>query len=407
MKPIQAKGIVVLSGPVIDIRVDSGCLRLKHGFPCAEPLKEVTIPRGTNDIDHIVILGKSGNITLDAISWMMDLGITVSVLDYQGNLITDMLSPKRINSVVKHRQASAKPRLQRKLAIGLLQKKLDGQLKTLKSLKREGLDRTIGEKLANRQRIGFIRKMHASLSKCKSPEEMMSVEAQAAKSYWEAFDEIPLNWKITSSKPIPDHWLSIGQRHSPKSDCGRYAIAPFHACLNYLYGCLESRIKRYCIAYRVDMDFPVLHSDDHPNRSGLIYDLMEPIRPLVDLILYRFMAKTTLQRSDFFETRQGVCKVMPELAAKIIPLLGSLDLDINQIVKEYASKFKTKYIHARPEDDPKKLIAAKLKTKGKKEIPALTLPDAFEEADTLSMMETEQETLNEGFLLEGDRISAR
>jgi CRISPR/Cas system-associated endonuclease Cas1 len=50
------------------------------------------------------------------------------------------------------------------------------------------------------------------------------------------------------------------------------------------------------------------------NRSSLIYDLMEPVRPSVDRLLYQFMAKTDLRVSDFFETRQGISKVKCEAA---------------------------------------------------------------------------------------------
>ena len=52
------------------------------------------------------------------------------MLDYQGNLVTDMLPTERISPIVKQRQALASPELQRKLALGLLQEKLEGQLKT-------------------------------------------------------------------------------------------------------------------------------------------------------------------------------------------------------------------------------------------------------------------------------------
>ena len=138
---------------------------------------------------------------------------------------------------------------------------------------------------------------------------------------------------------------------SPKtSRNGRFAIRPFHASLNYLYGCLESRVKRYCTAYRLDMDSPVLHGNSRMNRSSLIYDLMEPVRPSVDRLLYQFMAKTDLRVSDFFETRQGICKVMPELASRIIPLVRSLDSDINRVVKEFASNFKNRRMEAPPDD---------------------------------------------------------
>jgi len=209
----------------------------------------------------------------------------------------------------------------------------------------------LGEKRSIEKGIAYLRDFQGDLSKCENPDQMMTVEAQAAMSYWGAFEGIPLKWKVSAAKPIPEHWLSIGARVSPKT-CrnGRFAIRPFHACLNYLYGCLESRVKRYCIAYRLDMDFPVLHGNSRMNRSSLIYDLMEPIRPSVDRLLYQFMAKTTLRVSDFFETREGICKVMPELASKIIPLVRSLDSDINRLVKEFASNFKNRRMEAPPDD---------------------------------------------------------
>ena len=213
----------------------------------------------------------------------------------------------------------------------------------------DGSPLTVGEKRSIEKGIACLRDFQGDLSKCENPDQMMKVEARAAMSYWGAFEGIPLKWKLSAAKPIPEHWLSIGARASPKT-CrnGRFAIRPFHACLNYLYGCLESRVKRYCIAYRLDMDFPVLHGTSRMNRSSLIYDLMEPIRPSVDRMLYQFMAKTTLRVSDFFETRQGVCKVMPELASKIIPLVRSLDSEINRVVKEFAGNFKNRRIEAPP-----------------------------------------------------------
>jgi CRISPR/Cas system-associated endonuclease Cas1 len=253
----------------------------------------------------------------------------------------------RILCIRNERQACASPQLQRRLAIELLQEKLDGQLKNLKGLETEKL--TVGAKQAVKRGMDQFRGIQGGLLRCQNPEQMIEVEAQAGRACRGAFDAVPLKWKITATKTIPEHWLTIGSKISPKSDNGRFAVTPFHACLNYLYGCLESRIKRYCIAYRLDMDFPVLHSYARTNRSGLIYDIMEPVRPSVDRLLYRFMSKTTLKISDFFETRQGVCKVMPELTSKIIPLVKSLDPDINKIVKEFAGNFKTRLVKALPE----------------------------------------------------------
>ena len=63
------------------------------------------------------------------------------------------------------------------------------------------------------------------------------------------------------------------------------------------------------------------------------------------------MAKTTFRLSDSFETRQAVCKVMPELASKIIPLVRSLDSDINRIDKEFASYFKPRRVETYLDDE--------------------------------------------------------
>jgi hydroxypyruvate reductase len=54
---------------------------------------------------------------------------------------------------------------------------------------------------------------------------------------------------------------------------------------------LESRLKLACISQRLGYDFPVIHSVQ-PNRHGLVYTLMEPVRPSVDRLHYQLMAKT-------------------------------------------------------------------------------------------------------------------
>jgi len=216
---------------------------------------------------------------------------------------------------------------------------------------------------------------------------MRAVEGQAGHSYWQAFAGVNLNWKITASKPVPEHWLTVGSRMSPKSGCGRYSVSPFHSCLNYCCAALESRVKRYCIAYRLDIDFPIIHSNSRQNRSGLIYDLMEPLRPTADKLLYQWIIKTTLKPGDFFETREGVCKVDPRVTSKIVPLLKSLDPDINRVVKEFSSNFKTRLVQAAPNanfdnfeleegQNSDKVSSAKSKSGSKPNLSSIALTDS-------------------------------
>jgi len=56
----------------------------------------------------------------------------------------------------------------------------------------------------------------------------------------------------------------------------------------------------------------VLHADQ-PARDSLALDLMEPVRPEVDAYVLELLQGQTFRAADFFETRQGVCRLMPPL----------------------------------------------------------------------------------------------
>lgn len=82
------------------------------------------------------------------------------------------------------------------------------------------------------------------------------------------------------------------------------------------------------IAARVvglDPGLGVLHADQN-NRDSLAADLMEPIRPVVDRYIFGLLADRSFAAADFFETRQGVCRVTPRLAkglAATAPVWGA------------------------------------------------------------------------------------
>ena len=99
----------------------------------------------------------------------------------------------------------------------------------------------------------------------------------------------------------------------------------------------------------VDLDFGIIHADT-PNRASLVFDLMEPIRPMADMLLLDWFMKITLNRKDFFETREGICRLSPNIASQIVPLLKVLDNDISEIVKEFTGFFKNRLATQKPEE---------------------------------------------------------
>lgn len=44
---------------------------------------------------------------------------------------------------------------------------------------------------------------------------------------------------------------------------------------------------------------------------------MEPVRPKVDAFVLDLLSHRTFKRSEFFETREGICRLMPTLAHKL------------------------------------------------------------------------------------------
>jgi CRISPR-associated protein Cas1 len=83
--------------------------------------------------------------------------------------------------------------------------------------------------------------------------------------------------------------------------------------MNYAYAILETEATIALHAYGFDPGMGILHTDKR-YRWSLAYDLMEPVRPVVDGLLLDLVASRAFVRGDFHETREGVCRLGPSLA---------------------------------------------------------------------------------------------
>ena len=100
--------LLLLSGHGIDMRVNSAKLYIKDGRTSTteEPQEYVFSPRRM-DLDNIVIYGRNGNLTLDAVRWLMKHNVQVSILNWDGKLLTTMLPPESTNVKTKFAQYHA------------------------------------------------------------------------------------------------------------------------------------------------------------------------------------------------------------------------------------------------------------------------------------------------------------
>ncbi len=166
---------------------------------------------------------------------------------------------------------------------------------------------------------------YAALTKLdeKSPEtiiELRALEANCAAAYFRAWQGMPIKWRGTSRRPVPDNWHSIEQRSSPFHLAGnRNAAHPVNAILNYAYTVLESELRIKAIAdgtiqpsascTRAETD-PRNSCSTSWSRSG-----RRLIEPCSD-----FVKATVFDPADFTIRSDGVVRLNPQLARHLVGL---------------------------------------------------------------------------------------
>lgn len=71
------------------------------------------------------------------------------------------------------------------------------------------------------------------------------------------------------------------------------------------------------VAAKLDPTIGILHGNTR-GQQGLVYDLMEPARPIVDRKVLEFAQSRTFHPADFTIRADGVCRLNPELARHVV-----------------------------------------------------------------------------------------
>src|ERR1700730_269471 len=119
------------------------------------------------------------------------------------------------------------------------------------------------------------------------------------------------------SQQVPDYWRTFGLRRSIRTGVARNAVNPANALLNYLYGVMASEITIALHAVGLDPALGIMHTD-RDNRASLAYDLIEPVRPILDRWFFQWLQSTTFSRRDFIEDMSGGVRVMRPLSSHLM-----------------------------------------------------------------------------------------
>jgi CRISPR-associated protein Cas1 len=266
---------LLLNGHGITMRVDRAKLHVKEGSYSVEeePKKYVFSPKKI-DVDHIVIYGQDGNMSIDSIRWLIKHNIQISILNWDGKLLTTMLPPESVQVKTKFHQYYLYNdiTLRVKIARKLLEAKFARTQQVLNWLK---------------ERYPTIKNDFASelvlFQKATSLSSMMMVEGRIASIFWREFAKI-----------VPKDYEFDNRRYQKKP----WGAGDMTNCmLNYGYALLEAECLRSINSSGLDVHIGFLH-EMNIGKNSLAYDLQEPFRFLIDLAIINLIENKVMDKKD-------------------------------------------------------------------------------------------------------------
>ncbi len=293
------QGMFFAAGYGLRIGVERGHLTVRDGVGSAR--RECRLSRADRAVKRIVVFGESGSVTLDALRWMHEVGISFSHIGHDGSVLTTNASGALDDVRVRRGQGVAHLNgVALNVAKYLIGQKLAGQAR-------------VASRLHDAEALAWLNEARDVLESTVLVEDVRFVESKGAAAYWSAWQGVPVNFTRREASQVPSHWLSFGPRRSVLSQSPRKAANPANAMLNYLYAILEAEARIAILRVGADPGMGVLHRDS-TRRDSFAADLMEAVRPAVDEYLLDLLTSHTFARLDFFETRDGNCRLMPTIA---------------------------------------------------------------------------------------------
>ncbi len=300
---ISRSGVLALHGFGVRVRMQSGHLEIEDGVGMER--RKIRLSRVGHGLKRLVLIGSDGFVTLEALRWLGDQDIAFTMLHRDGRLLLVTGPVRASDSRLRRSQALA---TQSDLALRIARELIDRKLAGQESVARG--------KLHSAETADTIHRCRSELAEAETPEAVRLVESRAASAYWAAWRTLPVTFPRKDEPRVPDHWRVFGTRISPLTGSPRLAVNPANAILNYLYALLESESRLAAAVLGLDPGIGVLHVDA-PYRDSLACDLMEAVRPQVDAFLVDWVTREPLKREWFFEQRDGNCRLMASLAARL------------------------------------------------------------------------------------------
>ena len=285
---------LLLSGYGISITVNRACLTVSnaHGDTDSIVFRPHKIP-----YDSLILDGHYGSISLEALYWLSKHDVSISLINWNGNMLYTAIPKETNNAELKIKQyvhyLDSKKRLF--IANQIVKQKVKSSLNLLKQLSSfYDIDfKTIDKETKRYDTVSI--------------NDTMMYEGRIASAYWsilsKIFNDLAPDFRFETRKNLSYSW-------------NMNASDEINALLNYGYAVLESTIRKTINSIGLDPSIGYLH-EIAPSKHPLVYDLQELFRYVIDYSVIELL-ETKLKKSDFIVTENYHIRLKPKTARLLI-----------------------------------------------------------------------------------------
>jgi CRISPR-associated protein Cas1 len=249
----------------------------------------------------LVIFGRGGHTTFEALAWLDRIGASFLHLDRSGRVVAMSGQPGPDFPALRRAQVAA---LDTDVGLSIVKRLMGAKLRG---------QRTVVGRYGSERAERRLTDASDALDWCNDSRQVLAIEAKAASVYWAALADLPVRFADADAGLIPERWSTVGERHSILSSKPRLAITPGHSVVNFLYHLATAEASLALLALGLDPGLGWAHRDA-PYRDSAALDLVEAVRPEIDEYVFHLLAQRTFSRREFIELPTGQVRIAPPLA---------------------------------------------------------------------------------------------
>jgi CRISPR-associated protein Cas1 len=324
-----------LHGYGLSIKVQNSRLVFSQGIdPFSDKRETLELPASACPFDKVVIQGK-GYVSTEALERLAESNINVVMLDKRGKLYSYFHKIGGHEPLVRQNQYDSF-RDEQKLEFlrkWIVSQKIESQIRLFEEFVSEPtrVYNTYNKKwqICNNQSSGMnyslkikpdvkdkikkaislMKQRYSRLDSAHELREIMKVESDIAKLYYPTFSML-FN---------PE--LRFDSRNNRRTFRPKDASDVINGLLNYGFGILYAEIAKQLNALGLDC-FVGFYHKSHPSYLGLVYDMIEPFRHLIDRSVFEIQDQ--IRKKDYIFSRDGIVVLSDELKTKYIELLSTV-----------------------------------------------------------------------------------